>query len=44
VFCPAQGLTDVDPLLRGLGARVLADDPNVGRLYRLEPAWLRPLD
>lgn len=44
VFCPAQGLEDVDARLQGLGARVLADDANVGRLYRLEPAWLRPLD
>jgi len=44
VFTPAQGQGDVDAPLQALGARVLADDPGIGRLYRLEPAWLRPID
>jgi hypothetical protein len=44
VVCPVEGQVDVDARHAGLGARVLAEDANVGRLYRLEPAGLRPLD
>jgi hypothetical protein len=42
VFSPAAWVDDVNERLLALGARVVANDDELGRLYRLDPAWLRP--
>lgn len=41
VYCPPVALEELDGRLTRLGAQPLADG-SPGRLYRLEPAWLRP--
>ena len=41
VYCPPVALEELDGRLERLGAQPLADGAP-GRLYRLEPAWLRP--
>jgi hypothetical protein len=41
LYCPPVALPELEPRLARLGAQVLADG-EPGRLYRLEPAWLRP--
>ncbi len=41
LYCPPVALPELEDRLARLGARVLADG-EPGRLYRLEPTWLRP--
>lgn len=41
VYCPPAALPELEGRLARLGAQVVADG-QPGRLYRLEPAWLRP--
>jgi hypothetical protein len=44
VYAPTFALPDVQERLTKLGAKLLAEDDRQGRLYQLEPAWLRPFD
>lgn len=41
IYCPPVAVPGLEERLARLGAQVLADG-ETGRLYRLEPAWLRP--